>query len=677
MIELALPAGSLSGALTALRSGADAVYFGLKDFSARKGAVNFSEEDLSKIRRYTLDNGKKSYITINTLIDDETMPRLIDTLEMVDFYGTDGLIIQDLGVADIVRKYFPSLPIHGSTQLAVHTSEGVKVLRDLGFERVVLSRELTLKEIEKIRKECPDVQLKAFIHGALCYGFSGLCSASAIKCKRSANGGECAQICRSWFVDEETGKKGYFFSMEDMDAGEEILALDRMGIDSAKVEGRLKSPEYFAYVAKYYRGILDRGYALEEERENAATTFRRKSGDGYFSYKPNRPSLLSGGYPGHMGIKAGRVVKEEGNIRTIENCVNIESHDGLQYFTLDKNSLPQGEKFSAVVLGKNRNYTKLKIDTKEKLIGKDIFKISDSTKKEKVQSTNIPLFRKGVDITVIVEEDKLKATAGKVDLVYPVTLQESNSGKKTEDGIEKAFRESGLSKYTLSRLFYKNSSTFKNPFIQPSVLKDFRRTFFTLLDNSEREKKNIMETKKEIEAITLPKRDLLKGDLPWSLEPKVIEGRTFITLPPVTFDEKKVWNEALEKVKGKENVTIGLNNIGQINFAKAHPEFDYFADIYLYAANRFSSQVLYENIPNLVGGYLWFERKQRSENWVFAPTVTNFEPPYFISRTCYRHDAMGEECTGCKGKYDYYLSQTPDKFLLKVRNCLTVMERIK
>ena len=251
MIELALPAGSLETALTAFRHGADAVYFGLKDFSARKGAVNFSFEDLSKIRRFSLENGKKTYITINTLLDDSSIDRVISTLDEVAFYGTDGIIVQDLGVADIIRRYYPSLPLHGSTQLAVHTTEGVRVLEDLGFERVVLSRELNLKEIERIRKDCPDVELKAFIHGALCYGFSGLCSASAIKCSRSANKGECAQICRSWFIDDEDGEKGYFFSMEDMKAGERVLELERIGIDSLKVEGRLKSPEYCAAVAEY------------------------------------------------------------------------------------------------------------------------------------------------------------------------------------------------------------------------------------------------------------------------------------------------------------------------------------------------------------------------------------------------------------------------------------------
>ena len=463
--------------------------------------------------------------------------------------------------------------------------------------------------------------------------------------------------------------------MEDMDAGEEILALDRMGIDSAKVEGRLKSPEYYAYVARYYRGILDRGYVDEKERENAAVTFLRKSGDGYLNYKKDRPSLLSGGYPGHMGVRVGRIVKEEGSIRTIESEVNVESHDGLQYFTLDKNSLPVSEKFSANVIGKGRGFIKVKIDSRDKLVGKEIYKISDSTKKEKTQNTNIPLFRKPVDISISLERDKIIAKALGVTKEKELTLNESKSEVKAEERIESAFRESGTSKYTLSRMTYTNNSGLTNPFIPPSILKEFRRSFYESLDQTEIIKKKIKETKEEIKSITLPDRMLLSSDLPWSIDPITIGDRTYITLPPVSFDEEKIWNMALKNVEGKENVTIGLNNIGQINFAKAHPEFSYFIDIWLYASNRFTALLFYENIPSLVGGYLWFERKQCPNNWIWKPSVTNFEPPYFISRTCYRHDALGEECKGCKGKYDYKLYQAPDHFTLKVRSCLTVLER--
>ena len=226
MIELALPAGTIKEAIAAFKAGADAVYFGMKDFSARKGAGNFSEEDLSRIRRYALENGKKIYITVNTLIDDNDFPKLYETLKTIDAYGCDGLIVQDLGVARIVRKDFPSLPLHGSTQLAVHTTSGVKALQKLGFERVVLSRELNLDEIARIRKDCPDIEIKVFIHGALCYGFSGLCMASHCITGRSANEGSCAQICRSWFRDEETGKR---YWRQENDTTPSLLKISMQG----------------------------------------------------------------------------------------------------------------------------------------------------------------------------------------------------------------------------------------------------------------------------------------------------------------------------------------------------------------------------------------------------------------------------------------------------------------
>ena len=151
-IELAMPAGTLEEALIAIRSGADAVYFGMKEFSARKNAGNFSEEDLAKIRRFALENGRRIYIAVNTLADDGSLPRLMRLLDTISHYGCDGVIVQDLGAVRIIRERFPGLPLHGSTQLAVHTIGGVKALQHLGFERAVLSRELSLDEIRRIRE---------------------------------------------------------------------------------------------------------------------------------------------------------------------------------------------------------------------------------------------------------------------------------------------------------------------------------------------------------------------------------------------------------------------------------------------------------------------------------------------------------------------------------------------
>ena len=675
MIELALPAGSLESALTAFNHGADAVYFGLKEFSARKGAVNFSFEDLSKIRRYSLENGKKTYITLNTLIDDESIDRVCKMLDEISFYGTDGMIIQDLGVASIIRKYYPNLPLHGSTQLAVHTSDGVKVLQDLGFERVVLSRELTIKEIEKIRKECPDVELKVFIHGALCYGFSGLCSASALKCNRSANGGECAQICRSWFSDKQSGKKGYFFSMQDMAAGERLIELNNMGIDSAKVEGRLKSPEYVAAVTEYYRSILDKGYYTKEEENSVKTTFQRKSSDAYLSYKPDRESLVSVNYPGHLGLYVGKVISEKGKQRVIEAEENIENHDGLQYLKSDQNGLLVAEKFSASIVKKDSAFTTLYIDTDMRLQGYSIYKISDSTKREKTPNTNLPLYRKPIDIRVVLDKTAITATYNNTILKKDIALEEAKNKKDIKAIFEKAFSESGTSKYTLKRIEVINNSGLDYPFIVPSFLKEFRRNFYELLDSEKIASVKIEEPQIIKEGFTLPNRYLLDSDLPWSIEVKKLDGRAYITLPPITFDEKALWAKVVDKIAPYEHVTIGLNNISQVSFAKAHPEYDYFADIYLYLPNRFALELLNNEIPNLIGGYLWFERNNYSHTWPFKPTITNYEPPYFISRTCYRHDALGLPCKGCKRHEDFKISQAPDTFTVKVRDCITVVRR--
>ena len=146
-------------------------------------------------------------------------------------------------------------------------------------------------------------------------------------------------------------------------------------------------------------------------------------------------------------------------------------------------------------------------------------------------------------------------------------------------------------------------------------------------------------------------------------------------MPPVSFNERALWDRVIEKIKPYEKVTIGLNNISQIRFAKEHPEHDYFADIYLYCANKYTADLFKREIPNYIGGYLWFERDNYNEPWPIKPTIANYEPPYFISRTCYRHDAMGLSCKDCNGHEDFKISQAPDTFTVKVRNCLTVVKR--
>ncbi|MDY5908348.1 MAG: DUF3656 domain-containing protein, partial [Bullifex sp.] len=328
----------------------------------------------------------------------------------------------------------------------------------------------------------------------------------------------------------------------------------------------------------------------------------------------------------------------------------------------------------ATVKARTKNTLRLRIVSPERLKGKEIWKISDSTRREKTQSANIPLYRKPVDITVTLTDSEITAEALGKKVSKELKTEESKTPKDINELLKKTFSESGTSKYTLKNLNYRNCSSLKSPFLPPSFLKDLRRSFYQELDTVKPGRTEIAQPAQSSEGFILPDRELLSGDLPWSLEPKRIGERTYITLPPVTFNEEQTYRDALESVKGRTNVTIGLNNIAQIRFAKAHPEYDYFADIWFYVPNRFTAALLKREIPNLIGGYLWFERKEYSA-WPWKPTVTDYEPPFFISRTCYRHDALGLPCKGCSKHEDYTLSQAPDTFTVKVRSCLTVMER--
>jgi putative protease len=285
MIELALPAGSLQAALHAFDGGADAVYLGLQEYSARKYATNFSFGELARLKQEAMRLGKAVYVTLNTLLDDQELEGILPTLRRLELVRPDGIIVQDLGLASLLCKEFPSLPVHASTQIAVHTAEGVREMQRLGFSRIVLSRELTFAQIAAIRQACPDADLKVFIHGAMCYGFSGLCMASHYLTGRSANRGECAQICRTWFTTEgtEESRSGYFFSMTDLAAAEESSGSGDIGINALKIEGRMKSPATCDRSA-VHRMILDgetEPTALRNARGRWIQIARSSSGVGH------------------------------------------------------------------------------------------------------------------------------------------------------------------------------------------------------------------------------------------------------------------------------------------------------------------------------------------------------------------------------------------------------------
>jgi putative protease len=256
-MELLSPAGNLETAMAAFEYGADAVYVGLKQFSARADAENFSAEDLEILMGLAHDNPewpRKVYVAVNTLLRQEELPQLLPILHHLRDQAVDGVIVQDLATAHLLRNYFPELPLHASTQMAIHNVSGMIACRDLGFSRVIAARELTLEEIA-LMAAVPGIELEVFIHGALCYAYSGLCLLSSVLRGHSGNRGECSYVCRnSWTVANHgrtIQENCSLMSMKDLAVTDTISALQKLKIDSVKIEGRKKTPLYVAAVTNY------------------------------------------------------------------------------------------------------------------------------------------------------------------------------------------------------------------------------------------------------------------------------------------------------------------------------------------------------------------------------------------------------------------------------------------
>ncbi len=272
--ELLAPAGSPAAFYGAVKAGADAVYLGSRRFGARAYAENFTEDEITECIRYGHIMGCKLYLTVNTLMKEEEAAELCGHIQPFYENGLDGVIVQDFGALRLLRQTFPGLALHASTQMSLCSENGARLLKEMGASRIVPARELSLNEIRRIR-QAADVEVETFIHGAMCYCYSGQCLFSSMLGGRSGNRGRCAQPCRLPYTAEINGRKGreqYILSLKDMCTLKALPELMQAGIDSFKIEGRMKKPEYAAGVTAVYRRYMDRYYEMRErygEREAA------------------------------------------------------------------------------------------------------------------------------------------------------------------------------------------------------------------------------------------------------------------------------------------------------------------------------------------------------------------------------------------------------------------------
>ncbi|HVS70189.1 MAG TPA: DUF3656 domain-containing protein [Phycisphaerae bacterium] len=320
--ELLAPAGDWEALRAGVANGADAVYFGLDQFNARHRATNFKLSELPEVMGYLHAHNVKGFLTFNTLIFSDELEAAAEYIKAVAAAGVDAVIVQDLGVAKLIHELAPTLAIHGSTQMTLTEAEGIKFVKELGVERVVVARELGVKEIGKIAA-ATEMPLEVFVHGALCVAYSGQCLTSESLGGRSANRGQCAQACRLPYqlvVDgevRELGEKAYLLSPSDLAAHDLVGELTEMGVASFKIEGRLKSAHYVAATTQTYRAAIDakvggRAFRIsEQQRHDLEQTFSRGFTHGFLA-GVNHQELVAARFPKARGTRVGTVVSKTG-----------------------------------------------------------------------------------------------------------------------------------------------------------------------------------------------------------------------------------------------------------------------------------------------------------------------------------------------------------------------------
>lgn len=406
--EVLAPAGDREAMRAAVRAGADAVYFGLASFNARARATNFDAAELEETLRFLHAHGVRGYVTLNTLVFESELPLVERAIRACASAGADAVIVQDLGVARLVREIAPTLPLHASTQMTCTDAGSARLAAELGAARVILARELSLEDVAALRAQAPDVELEVFVHGALCISYSGQCLTSEAIGGRSANRGACAQSCRLPYdlvvdgVARDLGDRAHLLSPEDLEASALVPELARLGIASLKIEGRLKGPDYVAAATTLYRRAIAAALGehegtdadREELRLDALQAYSRGSGPGFLAGVDHQ-RLVDGRTCDHVGLALGtleRVARARGRdwlvVRDLERPV--ARGDGL---------LVEGGRAGAGELGgrvwdvevdrdRARVWLGPEIDVASAVAGRRVLKTSDPARERAVLARN-------------------------------------------------------------------------------------------------------------------------------------------------------------------------------------------------------------------------------------------------------------------------------------------------
>lgn len=591
-IELLSPVGDERGLKAAVNSGANGVYFGAKSFNAREyAAENFDDKAIENAIKFAKLRNVKVYITVNTLVYNDEIDKAILLIKNIYDMGADAIIVQDLGIIDIVRNNL-NIPMHASTQMSCNNTYSVKLLEKLGIERVVLARETSVENIKEIRKNT-NIELETFIHGALCVSFSGQCAYSYLHGGRSANRGACAQACR---MEYSGGKTDYPLSAKDLMTIDIIPNLIESGINSFKIEGRAKRSEYVAITTSIYRKAID--FALQNKnietkkyKESLIKIFNRGGfSEGYYY---NSKDIFENYKPNHNGEFIGKITDYKKNKIYIKADKELNIYDGLSFGESGKIGMQISDLYKDNIRVKNgKGNLSFSAVLKNINVGDKVYRTTDKSQMDEaniiIESDN---FKHLLNLNCIIDYDKkikFKINSNyneKLNLEYisDYLVEEAKNSETKESDIIKALSKTGGTVFKFENINI--IINFEKPFIPVKVLNEARRSIINSLEkiliqnrkiDYDKNIKNIF--KEKIEYTNTNLKVAIISDINHKVKdydkiilfPKIydtnikkffneglIDG---IILPHITFDKDI---ELIKNIVSKDMIVI-CNNLGQI-----------------------------------------------------------------------------------------------------------------
>lgn len=591
-IELLSPVGDERGLKAAVNSGANGVYFGAKSFNAREyAAENFDDKAIENAIKFAKLRNVKVYITVNTLVYNDEIDKAILLIKNIYDMGADAIIVQDLGIIDIVRNNL-NIPMHASTQMSCNNTYSVKLLEKLGIERVVLARETSIENIKEIRKNT-NIELETFIHGALCVSFSGQCAYSYLHGGRSANRGACAQACR---MEYSGGKIDYPLSAKDLMTIDIIPNLIESGINSFKIEGRAKRSEYVAITTSIYRKAIDfalqnKNIETEKYKESLIKIFNRGGfSEGYYY---NSKDIFENYKPNHNGEFIGKITDYKKNKIYIKTDKELNVYDGLSFGESGKIGMQISDLYKDNIRVKNgKGNLSFSAVLKNINVGDKVYRTTDKSQMDEaniiIESDN---FKHLLNLNCIIDYDKkikFKINSNyneKLNLEYisDYLVEEAKNSETKESDIIKALSKTGGTVFKFENINI--IINFEKPFIPVKVLNEARRSIINSLEkiliqnrkiDYDKNIKNIFKEKIEYPntnlkvAIISDINNRVKDYDKIILFPKIydtnikkffneglIDG---IILPHITFDKDI---ELIKNIVSKDMIVI-CNNLGQI-----------------------------------------------------------------------------------------------------------------